>query len=558
VDLRSLPVLVLDCQSTGATPAHGSLLEVGWARGAEAPSSSLVALPEGSPPIGKHVKRITGIAEDTLIGAPPPEQVWAEVASAARDVALGDRAVAVIHFASFELRFLRALHEAHGDGEFPLDAVCTHEIAQRLFRDLPRRGLRPLAGYFGEPAGELRRAADHVRATQGVWRHLVEHLAGEGIESLEDLRAFVASSPRAKPKARGWPMPRQARRDLPDAPGVYRMQRIDGSLLYVGKATSLKKRVSQHFTRKKGMPDRALEMLSQARKLDVTRTETALEAALLEHDEIKAHDPPYNIALKADPTRIVFVSFDLRSIAPRPDARHVIGPIRDPRRVAGIVELAAELASPGMLDPAIALDMSPEWAPERAMFLAGVELFRAAHPIGSLRDLLALGATIEEAREVARSATPSDDPAARSAVWSSFGSSRGPEKNEEEVEGWTPEKVAEEIGDRLASASRAISRAKLLCVLSESSVSFVVSDRRRMLKIEDARITAREWQPLDALPPIPNGKRASERRAGLDLSGYDRLRVLVTELRACEDPIVRAGPRAIIRGLGLRRALARV
>lgn len=531
--LRSLPVLVLDCQSTGATPAHGSLLEVGWARGGDPPASSLVALPEGSPPIPKHVRRITGIEEDTLIGAPGPEKVWAQVRDAARDVAQGNVAIAVIHFAQFELRFLRALHEAHGEGPFPLDAVCTHEIAQRLFRDLPRRGLRPLAGYFGEPAGDLRRAADHVRATQSVWKHLVDHLERAGIGSLDELRSFVASSPRPKPKARGWPMPREVRRALPDAPGVYRMQRIDGSLLYVGKATSLKKRVAQHFTRRNGIPDRALEMLSQARKLDVTRTETALEAALLEHDEIKAHDPPYNVALRADPTRIAFASFDLRSIAPHTDARHVIGPIRDPRRVLGIVELAAELAAPGSSEPGAALDLSPQWTPDRDTFAAGVALFRAQHALEapSLRDLLALGANIEE---------PDDD-------------------DEDDDEGWTPERVAEEIGDRLASASRAIARAKLISILSESSVSFVAGDRRRTLVIEGGTIASRVWQAFDEPPPLPRNchRRAIERRA-LDLAGYDRLRVLITELRACTDPIVRAGPSSIIRGGALQRALARV
>ena len=51
----------------------------------------------------------------------------------------------VIHFARFEQPFLRML----AAGVFPLDVVCTRDIARRLLPDLPRCSLRALAGYFG-------------------------------------------------------------------------------------------------------------------------------------------------------------------------------------------------------------------------------------------------------------------------------------------------------------------------------------------------------------------------------------------------------------------------
>src|SRR5262249_61911102 len=78
----------------------------------------------------------------------------------------------VIHFARFEQPFLRIL----AGGEPPLDIVCTHDIARRLFPELPRRSLRALAGYLGRGVGALRRSADHVEATAFLWQELVHPL----------------------------------------------------------------------------------------------------------------------------------------------------------------------------------------------------------------------------------------------------------------------------------------------------------------------------------------------------------------------------------------------
>ena len=75
------------------------------------------------------------------------------------------------------------------------------------------------------------------------------------------------------------------------------MLRTDGSVLYVGKAASLHHRVNSYFRKQNGVPERLLEMLSQARAISFDVTPSPLEAALLEPDEIKRHRPPYNVAL---------------------------------------------------------------------------------------------------------------------------------------------------------------------------------------------------------------------------------------------------------------------
>ena len=86
---------------------------------------------------------------------------------------------------------------------------------------------------------------------------------------------------------------------LPDAPGVYRMLNAAGDVLYVGKAKSLKKRVSS-YARGGVHSDRLTRMIAETAEMLFLTTESETEALLLESNLIKRLKPRYNVSYRDD------------------------------------------------------------------------------------------------------------------------------------------------------------------------------------------------------------------------------------------------------------------
>jgi len=86
---------------------------------------------------------------------------------------------------------------------------------------------------------------------------------------------------------------------LPTAPGVYRMLNEKGEALYVGKARSLRKRVTS-YTQLGRLPERLRRMVFETRSLEVVTTASEAEALLLEANFIKRFRPRFNIVLRDD------------------------------------------------------------------------------------------------------------------------------------------------------------------------------------------------------------------------------------------------------------------
>lgn len=85
----------------------------------------------------------------------------------------------------------------------------------------------------------------------------------------------------------------------PTQPGVYDMRDESGATLYIGKAKNLKNRLSSYF-RPTGLTTKTMALVSRIHSIQLTITNSEMEALLLEQNLIKDRKPPYNILLRDD------------------------------------------------------------------------------------------------------------------------------------------------------------------------------------------------------------------------------------------------------------------
>ena len=139
----------------------------------------------------------------------------------------------------------------------------------------------------------------------------------------------------------------EQRRNLPDAPGVYIFRDREGGALYVGKASSIRKRVGSHFS---GKSSSSPEMLQRADSIEFLVTSTEAEALLAEQSFIKRHRPRFNIRLRDDKS-YPYVGISLDEEYPRVyftrerhrPGRAYFGPFSSAKRVRETLDLLGKL-----------------------------------------------------------------------------------------------------------------------------------------------------------------------------------------------------------------------
>ena len=578
--LANLEILTLDCQATGANPKSGHLLEIGWYKtrasdcqdpADHAAQSYLIKLPPQTQ-IPRAVQRVTGISLEDMAQAISPEMVAQKLDRAAAEVAAANRTdycSAIIHFARFEGPFLRNIFAANDTKRsFPFQIICTHEIARRLLPDLPRRGLRALAGYFGHSVAEHRRSAEHVVATAVIWKNLVKLLQRDhGIHRIDQLLEWLQHTKPPARSGRAFPMDSAIRQALPDQPGVYRMLRSNGSLLYIGKAKSLKKRVKSYFRPKSPLAEHTLEMISQASDLDVTITHSALEAAVLESDEIKRHSPPYNIALQGRQRKLAFCTRNLKEYALKADKDHRIGPLPAEKPAESLSALGKWLTdgfdkSPdGVQSIGIRImGLSEEYAPEPECLQQGLEMFQRKyrHRLKTqppLRALTAIGARLWRERLEAM---------AQAALLDMEDEVDENEEDDElppEAFVWSPEAVEKATEGIFRHIAHLIRRARWFCMLSEATLGWgadqtaggqKADSQLNVIVFSSGNIIRRDKCNPSEMLPLPPGcvRPFGQRQKSFDLMTYDRLRIVTTELRRLiaekRSVMIRLGPKTIL------------
>jgi DNA polymerase-3 subunit epsilon len=338
--LLDVEFVVLDLETTGGSPAHDRITEVGAVkvRGGEI-LGTFHTLVNPEVPIPPLISALTGITDPMVADAEPIEVVLPCLLEF-----LGG-AVLVAHNASFDRRFVQANLERHGYQRIPNRVVCTARLARKLLpRDeVPNVRLATLAAYLGATVTPCHRALTDAQATVDVFHSLLERAGSYGVLALEDLIEFPSARAGASFKK-----VHLADR-LPHCPGVYLFRDAAGRVLYVGKAKDLRTRVRSYFSGDGRV--KIADLLRELAAIDHQPCATELEASVREVRLIQHHRPRYNRRSR-NPERYCYLKltrerFPRLSLVRRvlPDGARYLGPFPSAGQ-AELVKAAIEDALP--------------------------------------------------------------------------------------------------------------------------------------------------------------------------------------------------------------------
>lgn len=271
--------VLLDLETTGANPVGDRITEIAAIRVERGEIverwETLVNPQRGIPPF---IQSIIGITDEMVRDAP----AFAELAPYVRTLLEG--AVLVAHNARFDYGFIRNEFAALGE-DFDTQVMCTVKFSRALFPQHHRHGLDALIERHGFECDARHRAMGDADV---LWQLLQLAERTFSPETLERAWERAMRQPQRAPA-----LPVGTLESLPDAPGVYTFYGEHDEALFVGRANSLRARVSEHFAAI-GRKGKEGEMARAVRRVDRTQTPGELAAALLELKLVRELKPRRN------------------------------------------------------------------------------------------------------------------------------------------------------------------------------------------------------------------------------------------------------------------------
>jgi DNA polymerase III subunit epsilon len=277
------PVVFVDLETTGASPASARIIEVGLVVASGGALERIWStLVNPGAPIPRTIQHFTGITDEMVRDAPYFEDIAEQVLEL-----LAGR-VFVAHNARFDHGFLRRELGRTGR-KFAARIVCTVRLSRRLDREAREHHLDAVIERYGLVCERRHRALPDAQALWQLWTALPARHAREDIDrTLEEI-----VNARVVPAH----LPPTLADELPESPGIYRFYGEQGALLYVGKAGNIRERVFQHWHAavREGREGR---LAAETRSVDWIETTGELGALLAEARQIREMKPLYNRQLR--------------------------------------------------------------------------------------------------------------------------------------------------------------------------------------------------------------------------------------------------------------------
>lgn len=274
---------IVDIETTGGYAAAGSITEIAiLVYDGDTIIDRYHTLVKPAQPIPYFIQTLTGITNEMVADAPAFEDIAADVYHLINDK------VFVAHSVNFDFSFLNHALQLNGY-QLHVKKLCTVRLSRKIFSGLPSYSLGNICRSLDIPIQNRHRAEGDAQATALLFEKLL----------LNDTQQYIQQFLKKSSKEQYLPLhlPKEQIEQLPRKPGVYYFRNQKGKVVYVGKAKSLKQRVSSHFTHN-GAGRQKQEFIRNVHHISYQRCGTELMAAILEETEIKRLWPIYNTSRK--------------------------------------------------------------------------------------------------------------------------------------------------------------------------------------------------------------------------------------------------------------------
>ncbi len=225
--------------------------------------------------IQDFVVKLTGITDKMVKTAPKFQEI------AKRIVEITSGCILVAHNADFDYRVLRNEFKNLAY-DFEKDTICTVELSQKLLPDVPSYSLGKLCKSLGIPISGRHRAGGDAFATVRLFDLLLQKDIERNVVS-----GYIKNSAEIIKKEKLT----NAVSSLPAKVGVFYVHQENGRIMYISKATNMRKKLG-HLLAKKSK--KAKTIASKMARVSYDETGNFTLASLLFNEEVQKHQPRYN------------------------------------------------------------------------------------------------------------------------------------------------------------------------------------------------------------------------------------------------------------------------
>ena len=289
--------IAVDVETTGLRPRDQRIIEVALYRYHEGVlSERYETLLNPGRPIPRFISTLTGIRDEDVEHAPSFKDVSEAITSF-----IGN-ALLVGHNVRFDISFLNAELKRAGHESLVNERLDTLTLANRYLPHVRKPSLDRVASALGITARDIHRAGGDARMTAEAALKLTDLASRTGVSTLDDLRGRAASNP-DRPRddvGRGRSvLDRAWLADVPRKPGVYLMYGPQDEVIYVGKAKSLRERLSSYYSQPLGYTRKMDGLIETMSRIETEVVGTELQALILEAQLIQRYQPRYNTAMRS-------------------------------------------------------------------------------------------------------------------------------------------------------------------------------------------------------------------------------------------------------------------